>query len=97
MMLFSGNLPDTLLFNVVCTANGFVVFHDNHLRSLLSLAGTFHALTIAEKPAGGSHLHCPNYITWVSFRLSKRDPVGPSWISQNMYRLINVLTGFHPC
>src|SRR6266566_1317007 len=83
MVLLSRNLPDALFLNIVGSANGFVVYHNNHLRSLLSLAGTTLALTIAEKLAGGSLLHCPNYITWVPFQLSKRDPVGPYWISQN--------------
>src|SRR5437764_4600666 len=71
MMLFSRNLPDTHFLNVVGPANGFVVFHDDHLRSLLSLAGTCHALTIAEKTRG-----------WVPFALSKLYHLGPFCIVQ---------------
>src|SRR6266566_1610099 len=71
MVLFACDLPYTLFLKVVCSANGFVVFHDNHLRSLLSLAGTFHALTIAEKTRG-----------WVPFALSKLYHLGPVSIVQ---------------
>src|SRR5947209_8249947 len=84
MMLLSRNLPDALFLNIVGSANGFVVFHNNHLRSLLSLAETTLALTIAEKHVGGSLLLCPNYITWVLIALSKRDPVGSNCTSENI-------------
>src|SRR5438105_13967166 len=85
MMLLSRNLPDALFLNIVGSANGFVVFHNNHLRSLLSLAETTLALTIAEKHVGGSLLLCPNYITWVLIALSKWDPVASNCTSENSY------------
>ena len=38
MVLFACNRSNTLVIEIVGCARGFVVFHDNHLRSLLSRA-----------------------------------------------------------